>query len=71
MIQGVIDLCFLEDGQWVLADYKTDFASGEELVERYAMQVRWYAHALALTVLGFLETAAGTQLAEREVRKAM
>ena len=29
------------------------------------------AHALALTVLGFLETAAGTQLAEREVRKAM
>ncbi|MDO5327644.1 MAG: UvrD-helicase domain-containing protein [Clostridia bacterium] len=48
MIQGVIDLCFLEDGQWVLADYKTDFASGEELVERYALQVRWYAHALAL-----------------------
>ena len=48
MIQGVIDLCFLEDGQWVLTDYKTDFASGEELVARYALQVRWYARALRL-----------------------
>ena len=48
MVQGVIDLCFLEDGQWVLADYKTDFISGDALVERYSLQVRWYAHALAL-----------------------
>ena len=39
MIQGVIDLCFLEDGQWVLADYKTDDADGETLM-------RWYARAL-------------------------
>ena len=47
-LQGVIDLCFLEDGQWVLADYKTDFISGQELVARYSLQVRWYAHALAV-----------------------
>ena len=47
MIQGVIDLCFLEDGQWVLADYKTDNADGETLLRRYALQLRWYARALA------------------------
>ena len=47
MIQGVIDLCFLEDGQWVLADYKTDDADGEELLRRYAPQLQWYAKALA------------------------
>ena len=47
MIQGVIDLCFLEDGQWVLADYKTDDADGETLLRRYALQLRWYARALA------------------------
>ena len=47
LIQGVIDLCFLENDQWVLVDYKTDFADGEELVRRYAEQLRWYARALA------------------------
>ncbi len=47
MIQGVIDLCFLEDGRWVLADYKTDDADGETLLRRYALQLRWYAKALA------------------------
>ncbi|MBR5111567.1 MAG: UvrD-helicase domain-containing protein [Clostridia bacterium] len=46
MIQGVIDLCFLEDGQWVLADYKTDDAGKEELLRRYALQLKWYARAL-------------------------
>ena len=47
MIQGVIDLCFLEEGGWVLADYKTDAADGEELLGRYSLQLRWYAAALA------------------------
>ena len=47
MIQGVIDLCFLENGHWVLADYKTDAADGDELLRRYALQLRWYARALA------------------------
>jgi ATP-dependent exoDNAse (exonuclease V) beta subunit len=46
MIQGVIDLCFLEEGQWVLADYKTDDADGETLLRRYSLQLRWYARAL-------------------------
>ena len=47
LIQGVIDLCFLEDGAWVLADYKTDWADGDELLRRYALQLRWYAKALS------------------------
>ena len=47
MIQGVIDLCFLEDGQWVLADYKTDDADEETLLRHYGLQLRWYAKALA------------------------
>ena len=47
LIQGVIDLCFLENGRWVLADYKTDAASGDELLRRYSLQLRWYARALA------------------------
>ncbi|MBO4925089.1 MAG: UvrD-helicase domain-containing protein [Clostridia bacterium] len=46
LVQGVIDLCFLEDGAWVLVDYKTDRADGEELLRRYTEQLRWYARAL-------------------------
>lgn len=47
LIQGVIDLCFLENDQWVLVDYKTDYANEETLLSRYALQLRWYAKALS------------------------
>ena len=47
LIQGVIDLCFMEDDGWVLVDYKTDRASQEELLDRYTLQIQWYARALA------------------------
>ncbi len=47
LIQGVIDLCFLENGRWVLADYKTDAVDGDELLRRYSLQLRWYARALS------------------------
>ena len=47
LIQGVIDLCFLENGRWVLADYKTDAADGDELLRRYGLQLQWYAKALS------------------------
>ena len=48
LLQGVIDCAFLEDGQWVLVDYKTDHITDEDAFrERYAMQVAWYARALA------------------------
>ncbi|MGN1020291.1 MAG: helicase-exonuclease AddAB subunit AddA [Aristaeellaceae bacterium] len=47
LLQGVIDCAFEEDGCWVLADYKTDRILDEEaFVERYTMQLNWYARAL-------------------------
>ena len=47
LIQGVIDLCFLENGRWVLADYKTDAAGEDELLRRYGLQLQWYARGLS------------------------
>ncbi len=50
LIQGVIDACFLEDGEWVLVDYKTDFTEpgGERaLYEKYAAQLDYYEQALS------------------------
>ena len=46
LVQGVIDLCFLENGAWVLVDYKTDRCPAEELPAMYGDQLRWYARAL-------------------------
>ena len=47
LVQGAIDCCFLEDGQWVLLDYKTDRADdGEALRRRYEPQLALYARAL-------------------------
>ena len=46
--QGVIDLCFIRDGQWSLVDYKTDrVSSAEELWEAYGEQIALYRRALA------------------------
>ena len=43
----MIDLCFLEDGGWVLADYKTDHVeNAEELIPRYRRQLSLYRQAL-------------------------
>ena len=47
LVQGAIDLCFLEDGQWVLCDYKTNFSSDDEaLIARYQTQLSVYREAL-------------------------
>ena len=47
ILQGVIDCAFMEDGAWVLVDYKTDRISDEEaFVRRYREQIEWYARAL-------------------------
>lgn len=50
LLQGVIDCCFMENGKWVIVDYKTDRVPENARVEPYAMrhaaQVRWYAEAL-------------------------
>lgn len=47
MVQGSIDCCFIEDGRWVLLDYKTDRNDdAAALTERYRAQLRLYALAL-------------------------
>ena len=50
IVQGVIDLCFIEDGHWVIVDYKTDRVSQKDAAkaaEKYAVQLELYAKALA------------------------
>ena len=52
LIQGIIDMYFEEYGELVLIDYKTDWvnkstAGEQELVKRYAIQLDYYAKALA------------------------
>lgn len=49
IVQGVIDMCFIEDGQWVVVDYKTDkVEKGQEpaAAEKYREQLNIYARAL-------------------------
>ena len=47
LVQGVIDCAFLEDGGWVLLDYKTDRVEDPEaFVGTYRPQLAWYADAL-------------------------
>ena len=47
LVQGSIDCCFIEDGQWVLMDYKTDRADDPDtLREHYRAQLGLYALAL-------------------------
>ena len=46
LVQGVIDLCFIENGAWVLVDYKTDRCPAADLPGMYGDQLRWYARAL-------------------------
>lgn len=46
-MQGVMDLLFLEVGQWVLVDYKTDRLSSEKaFIQRYMVQLGLYSDAL-------------------------
>lgn len=46
LVQGVLDLCFLEDGRWILVDYKTDRRPADELPGLYFDQIVWYKRAL-------------------------
>ncbi|MBQ2769614.1 MAG: helicase-exonuclease AddAB subunit AddA [Clostridia bacterium] len=49
-LQGVIDCCFMEDGAWVLLDYKTDRiprgTSPAAVAEKHRTQLSLYARAL-------------------------
>lgn len=47
-LQGVMDMAFLEKGEWVLVDYKTDAVRDREaLKKRYRIQMELYKEALA------------------------
>ena len=47
LVQGTIDCCFMEDGHWVLLDYKTDRTDDPESIrEHYRKQLSVYALAL-------------------------
>lgn len=50
LVQGIIDCCFIEDGAWVLVDYKTDAVRDGDIpgtAQRYADQIRLYQEALS------------------------
>ena len=50
IVQGVIDLCFLENGAWVLVDFKTDHVEkAADLWPRYCRQIGFYREALSVS----------------------
>lgn len=47
LVQGSVDLCFMENDGWILLDYKTDRSRDvPALIERYRPQLSIYARAL-------------------------
>jgi ATP-dependent exoDNAse (exonuclease V) beta subunit len=46
LLEGVIDLAFVEEGIWIVIDFKTDADSPERRVQ-YQRQLQWYCYALA------------------------
>ncbi len=47
LLQGIIDCCFVEDGRWILVDYKTDSAKdAPAAIEKHRPQLSLYAQAL-------------------------
>jgi ATP-dependent exoDNAse (exonuclease V) beta subunit len=43
LLEGVIDLAFLEPDRWIVVDFKTDTTASA----RYERQLQWYVYALA------------------------
>jgi len=46
LLEGVVDLAFEENGEWVVADFKTD-REIEDRLDDYRRQVSLYAAAVA------------------------
>ena len=58
LLQGVIDCCFMENGRWVLIDYKTDSPKDvPAATQKHRPQLSLYADAL--------ESITGTRVQER------
>ncbi len=45
MVEGTLDLAFLEDGAWTVVDFKTD-ADLDAQLDRYRRQLAWYVYAM-------------------------
>lgn len=48
LLDGSIDLCFLEDSRWIVVDFKTDFDVNQRKPQ-YVKQMKWYIAAVAKT----------------------
>lgn len=48
LLEGVIDLAFVEKSGWVVIDFKTD-AEDPQRLHKYRRQLGWYLHALEVT----------------------
>jgi ATP-dependent helicase/nuclease subunit A len=46
LMEGIIDLAFVENGAWVIVDFKTD-ADMSAVRNQYNRQLQWYASALS------------------------
>lgn len=46
IVQGIVDAFFVEDGEIVVMDYKTDNADSDTLIGRYKAQLDYYASTL-------------------------
>ena len=73
MLQGIMDCCFVEDGGWILLDYKTDRpregVSATEMAEEHRAQLTLYAEALEkLTGLSVREMHVVLLSVEKTVR---
>jgi ATP-dependent exoDNAse (exonuclease V) beta subunit len=44
LVEGVVDLAFLDDDRWIVVDFKTDERGDDE---KYAAQVRYYTEAIS------------------------
>ncbi len=47
VLEGVLDLAFLEAGEWTIVDFKTDADLAAQR-SHYERQLQWYAHGLRL-----------------------
>jgi len=45
LLEGVIDLAYVEAGCWTILDFKTDADLADRRAQ-YERQLQWYAHAL-------------------------
>lgn len=65
LIQGIIDVFFEEEDGYVVLDYKTDAVEkAEDLIDRYQVQLRYYAQALE-QLSGYRGTGGGKPVKEQ------